>query len=222
MYNIKALEEQWEKYNHKKRRPWYIVIVLFLILLGAIMFGLFKIPSNLKSSSGNIFSAIDINNTLSVKSKSIIVKKKSLDTLVDIPILDEQKEEIHRNNSDELIVKKRLEKERKKIHFDIIDASTITAYQDVEDRFYRSHNTDDSLFLAKSYYKKQNYEKAQFWALETNKIDKNIEESTFIFVKSKVKLGSKNEAISILKAYIKKTNSPKAQDVLNMIMDNGL
>jgi len=38
---------------------------------------------------------------------------------------------------------------------------------------------DDSLFLASNYYKKGAYKKAVYWALQTNKIDKNIEETGF-------------------------------------------
>jgi len=103
---------------------------------------------------------------------------------------------------------------RKKMHLNIIKSSTVSAYKDVENRFYQSHDTDDSLFLAKSYYRKGNYKKSEYWSLQTNKINSNIEESWMIFVKSKIKLGHKNQAIRILTNYAKKSNSSAAWNLL--------
>ena len=102
----------------------------------------------------------------------------------------------------------------KKMHMNIVDSSMVSAYKDVEKRFYQSHDTDDSLFLAKSYYRKGNYEKSQYWSLQTNKINSSIEESWLIFIKSKIKLGYKNQAISILTNYVKKSNSYTARNLL--------
>ncbi len=130
--------------------------------------------------------------------------------LVDIPILDGRQEE--RSNASGNV--------RKKIHLDIIKTTNVTAYKDVEKRFKQSHDVDDSLFLARSYYKKGNYKKSEYWALETNKVDSNIEESMLIFVKSKMKLGRKNEAKNILTTYIRKSNSPEAKKLLYRI-ENG-
>jgi len=103
---------------------------------------------------------------------------------------------------------------RKKMHLNIIKSSTVSAYKDVEKRFYQSHDTDDSLFLAKSYYRKGNYKKSEYWSLQTNKINSNIEESWMIFIKSKIKLGHKNQAIRILTNYAKKSNSSVAWNLL--------
>lgn len=110
-----------------------------------------------------------------------------------------------------------VEKPRKKMHLNIIESSSVNAYKDVAKRFTQSHDTDDSLFLAKSYYRKGNYKKAEYWALQTNKVNSNIEESWLIFVKSKVKLGHKNEAKNILMDYIKKSNSAEAKSLLHKI-----
>ena len=33
MYDIKPLEEEWNKYNKKKRRPAYLAVLFFLLLL---------------------------------------------------------------------------------------------------------------------------------------------------------------------------------------------
>ncbi len=110
-----------------------------------------------------------------------------------------------------------VEKPRKKMHLNIIESSSVSAYKDVAKRFTESHDTDDSLFLAKSYYRKGNYKKSEYWALQTNKVNNNIEESWLIFAKSKVKLGHKNEAMRILADYIKKSNSAQAKSLLYKI-----
>ena len=92
----------------------------------------------------------------------------------------------------------------------------------MEKRFLESHDIDDALFLARSYYKKGDYEKAASWALEINKLDEDMEEGLLIFVKSKVKMGRKNEAISILMTYVKKSDSQEAKKLLYLIENDKL
>ena len=139
----------------------------------------------------------------------------TLPVVNDIPVFDESpvKSKIIVSNAPQV---KRVKKDipRKKMHLNIIKSSTVSAYKDVESRFYQSHDTDDSLFLAKSYYRKGNYKKSEYWSLQTNKINSNIEESWMIFVKSKIKLGDKNQAIRILTNYAKKSNSSAAWNLL--------
>ncbi|MEA1879807.1 MAG: CDC27 family protein [Campylobacterota bacterium] len=106
------------------------------------------------------------------------------------------------------------DKPRKRKHLNIVETSSKHAYGDVEKRFNKTHNPHDSLFLAKSYYSNGDYKKAEHWALETNKIDKNIEESWIVFVKSKVKLGQKGEALKVLTQYISQSNSDVAKQLL--------
>lgn len=140
----------------------------------------------------------------------------------DIPIIDTQVS-ANRENIGKIVVSEKpkpkakkvnIEVSRKKMHLDIIKSSTVSAYKDVEKRFYQSYDTDDSLFLAKSYYRKGEYKKSEFWSLQTNKINSNIEDSWLIFVKSKVKLGHRNEAIRILTSYAQKSNSSAAWNLL--------
>ena len=107
-----------------------------------------------------------------------------------------------------------IDKPREKIHLNIIKSSSVSAYADVEKRFMQSYDTDDSLFLAKSYYRKKNYKKAEYWALQTNKVNNSLEESWLIYVKSKAKLGHKNEAIHILTNYAQRSNSSAAWNLL--------
>ena len=236
MYDVKPLESEWKKYRKKRQKPWYIGGFIFLILaLLAITFsGNIKIDLSMFTA---YFKTIKSNELPMVKEvKSHVLLDNALNTLeseeyipietekekrtkisapnilVDIPVLEEVRQPMNENVS----------KDRKKIHIDIIETSSVTAYKDVEKRFLQSHDVDDSLFLAKSYYKKGHYKEAEYWALETNKIDESIEESVLIFVKSKAKLGHRNEAESILTNYINTTGSQEAKNVLFRIKNNTL
>ena len=230
MHDIKPLEEQWKKYCAKKRRPWYLffITVSLLLVLGIGIYENknFKLPSfkfDFLSKTTMIKSKkhadIIVNPALSTLAEKNVVEKKEIlnekneeNVLVDLPILDV------RENS----TVTELPKERKKVHLDIIESSTVTAYKDVEKRFLISHDVDDAFFLAKSYYKKGNYKKSEYWAYETNKINNNNIESLFIFIKSKIKLGKKEEGSSILRTYIKKTESEDAKALLSEIENNKL
>ena len=129
---------------------------------------------------------LEVNdNMIDVSDKAV---QKPLNILVDIPVLDDTKEPLLQE----------IPEARKKMHLEIIELTSVTAYKDVEKRFLESHDIDDALFWARSFYKKGDYEKAVYWALEINKLDEDMEEGLLIFVKSKVKMCRKNQAISIL------------------------
>jgi len=84
-------------------------------------------------------------------------------------------------------------------------------------RFNQSKKPALSLFIAKKFYEEGNYQEAYNYALETNKLNPNIEESIFIFCQSLVKLGNKDEAIKALSAYIRQSGSTEAKILLNDI-----
>ena len=238
MYDIRPLEEEWKKYNKKKRRPWFVLLFsILIILLLSLTFLNYKEIDFLefydKSKSETVINestallidkalttletkrpkVSEILQTTETKSMKVTSNENgSIEIIDELPISEDAK----------TIKKPKLnieveEKPRKKMHLDIIETSSVSAYKDVAKRFAQSHDTDDSLFLAKSYYRKGNYKKAEYWALQTNKVNDNIEESWLIFAKSKVKQGQKNEAISILTTYIKKSNSLQAKNLLNKI-----
>ncbi len=243
MYDIKYLEEEWKKYRKKKLRPWYIygsILIIstisVIILLNSEKLDFRSMKEYFKSTNGAAYSADSRNDTplhdnLKIK-KSILLDsaleklelkdstdgftetpiKKAPNILVDIPILEETQEQVFSDISEP----------RKKVHLEIIDSASVTAYRDVEKRFFESHDINDAFFLARSYYKKGDYDKAVFWALEINKLDEDLEEGLFIFVKSKAKMGRKNEAISILTTYVKKSNSQEAKKLLYRIKNDKL
>ena len=231
MHDVKPLEEEWKKYKKKKLKPWYMsIFVGFIFIISSFLF------LNTKKINFDWFNKyVDkYSNTTQInkllKNNKIVLNgpliklqlekkvipminkevKAPVNILVDIPILNATSEEVI----------DKAPQRRKKINMNIVESSSISAYKDVENRFRQSKDVDDALFLAKSYYKKGNYAKAEYWALETNKIDENIEESLLIFVKSKVKLGRKNEATGILMTYVNKTDSIMAKNLLYKIKND--
>ncbi|MDA3947149.1 MAG: hypothetical protein PF439_10780 [Helicobacteraceae bacterium] len=84
-------------------------------------------------------------------------------------------------------------------------------------RFNNQANPALSLFIAKNYYDLGNYQESYNYALATNKLNPNIEDSILIFSRSLVKLGQKEKAIDTLESYIKKSGSYKAKMLLSEI-----
>jgi tetratricopeptide (TPR) repeat protein len=227
MYDIKPLEEKWERYHQRKKRPWY-----FLGL--GIFFSLFIIFFFMKSNTPNITIHQKRSKPIAQKKVSSVLLNKSLIDLElkkvkkEILIVDHSKNDLNSNNLPidntpiAMEIKKPviIKKPKKKMHLNIIETTSESAYQDVATRFYATHEIDDSLFLAKSYYKKGNYKKAEYWAVETNKVNNNIEESWLIFANVKVKQKNRNEAVRILTNYIKRSNSQKAKKLLSEIKED--
>ncbi len=243
MYDIKQLEHEWKQYRKRKLKPWYIgSLILFVLIAPATIFlindkidfgkwkSYFEASKEMSSQEVSTKDSLDTKemnvkqsvliddalNRLEVKENVIDISdkvvKNPLNILVDIPVLDDTNE----------FIAEEAPQAKNKIHLEIIESTSVTAYGDVEKRFLESHDIDDALFLARSYYKKGDYEKAVYWALEINKLDEDMEEGLLIFVKSKVKMGRKNEAISILTTYVKKSDSHEAKKLLYQIENDKL
>ncbi len=238
MYDIKPLEEEWKKYKKKKRKPWY-VLILSILIIGTLTLSFL----NYKDL---IFSKFENNESVSITKQipATIFLDKALVTLeikkeiVEKPIntnnikpetgtssiIDDPMRYEHPNAKKVSIkvtepLKKPVivEKPRKRMHLDIIETTSESAYKDVAKRFADTSDTDDSLFLARTYYEQGNNKKAIYWALETNKINANIEESWLIFAKAKARSGHKTEAIRILSSYVKRSNSYEAKVLLKKL-----
>jgi tetratricopeptide (TPR) repeat protein len=219
-------------------KPWYILIVsLILVALITLFFLNYKdfIYSKFSNSDNNrsiplvkkikstllldkSLTRLEVKNKIIVKD-NILEKKSNVSTSTEV---DDPMRYQHPNAKKVLItvtepVKKPIiiEKPRKRKYLNIIQTSNSKAYKDVKKRFSDTKDVDDSLFLARTYYNKGNNKKAIYWALQTNKINPNIEESWLIFAKAKARSGRKDEAIRILSSYIKRSNSYSAKALLN-------
>lgn len=89
--------------------------------------------------------------------------------------------------------------------------------QEIIGRFKKNNNPALSLFVAKKYYELGNYEQAYNYALITNGINNDIEESWIIFAKSLVKLHKRDMALKTLAEYIKYSHSGNAKILFNDI-----
>lgn len=89
--------------------------------------------------------------------------------------------------------------------------------RDVIKRFKKNNNPTLSLFVAKKYYKLGDYQKAYNYALITNEINNEIEQSWLIFAKSLVKLDKRDKAIQTLTKYVNHSGSGNAKVLLDDI-----
>lgn len=239
MYDIEKLEKQWSSYNKKRKRPLYITSFLSVVVVALVIVvylndtlshkvkQLFNdqlnvqvspVTNNLVKEEANV--SMDKEDEKPVKiaevPKMVIeMKPNPYDIASKEPVLEAVEFLDTPEKADTSLPIE--ETENKKIHLDILETSSVTAYKDVESRFYQTHDTDDSLFLAKSYFNRGEYKKAEYWALQTNKVDSNIEESWLLFAHAKAKLGQKQDAIKVLNSYIAKTNSIEAKRLLEQI-----
>ena len=195
--------------------------------------------------SNHTLSLIDLNSSVAlplVIEKIQEVREISLEPI--IPIIDMDKEEakrthikkkVHHKKSTQARVKakksnyltqKELSKithtkgftrdttKLKKIH---LSSSSSNYIETMKRKFLKHKNPRDALLLAKVFYKRKLYKKAEKWSFSANKIDKSLEESWIIFAKSKAKLGKKDEAIKILFMYYKKNKSKKIKELIQNI-----
>ena len=234
MYDIKPLEEEWQKYRKKKRRPLLMILMVLLLLVaaGALVkykhIPLFMMDKNETLSSSEIkvsdvlidksITKLEIKKELSVpEERATVEEKHGVITTSDDNPMDPSDvfidEEVKHKKSTILTPKRK----KVKLHIEITDARTPAAYKEVERRFSVSPDPDDSLFLARGYYKKGKYRKSAHWALQTNKLNGDIEESWLIFARSKAKTGQKNEAIRVLKEYAKRSHSVAANKLLKKL-----
>jgi len=239
MYEIEQLEKQWSSYNKKRKRPLFIA--LFLCVVVVAMAVAVSLNDRLRHTLKQMFNddlhvqVSLVENHLAQEEENVSMNKKDEKPvkIAEVPkMVIEMKPNPYDIASKEPVleaVESLSAPEKtdsslpiegaadKKIHLDILETSSVTAYKDVESRFYQTHDIDDALFLAKSYFNRGEYKKAEYWALQTNKVDSNIEESWLLFAYAKAKLGQKQEAIKVLNAYIAKTNSIEAKRLLEQI-----
>ncbi len=234
MYDIPELEKKWKKYRRKKlvKPILFTLITLIIIGGGVIGFKFFKLAKiNIEKKTTNTVTKQD-NNSSSLKNeeKAIVIKKISINKKTQDNNIDLSNAEIIKPNvpDDEIRVIGFDNKEKKEIvnkYKDIIAPNKKNIQidpiaQEYEEKFQETQDPKDSLFLAKYFYKKGNYKKAEFWAMKTNDIDGEIEDSWLIFAKSRAKQGYRVEAIKILQEYYDNTSSLKAKELLDKLRRN--
>jgi len=218
MYDIENLERQWKRYR-KKRFLLPVILGMLLLLFGLSIF--FWMGTRSPDTTADI-SAVsssseypaspkkEMKNTVHPLSEEVpSMKKRSARkqgwkmTFADSESTQSDQAGAHAPS--------------RHIAIAVTEKNTKTSVSDMEKQFFSDPNKEDALYLSKYYYKKKAYKKALQWALETNKLDSNIEESWLIFGKAKAKLGKRMEAIRVLQSYYDRTGSAKAKNILGKI-----
>ena len=238
MHNINILEQKLIKYKTKKYTIYSLLLIGFFGLFFASKFYLHKMKENDKISDNKQKLKLVINANLDIFEPSLTVIKakeitqnnlasnvkqqgeqivaqiKNMNSTISSSSIQNSNNEIKQYNNinnNETYEQTPIVKQKVKL----TQESNVATLIDIMKRFNESHDPNDSLFLAISYYEKKEYNKSLFWAIETNKITEEIEDSWIIMAKSKFYLGDKNEATRILRAYASKTGSKEALNIIN-------
>ncbi len=244
MYDIPELEKKWRKYKRKKiQKPIIIGSIATVLLIGSgLLLSTYLNKSNKKVIVKTTQTAQSNINTKSNNGAIIIKKVNNTNSLVNVKATPQQANNAQNDNGIDISKAEIVEpnvpdddirvigfnsKDKKKIkkkYEDILipnqskeDIQDREKIADIEDRFKSYQDPKDSLKLAKIYYKKGDYKKAESWAVSTNNIDGDIEESWLIFAKSRAKQGFRKDAIKVLQSYYDETNSVKAKELLKKI-----
>jgi tetratricopeptide (TPR) repeat protein len=244
MYDIPELEKKWKIYRRKRLKKPIIFGLIFSGLVGGASFFALKNPSFLSSSKrdgsnieGELF--MDKNKSKADESQEreadMIIKKTALlsdgknikegSTAIDLENATIVKPNVSNEDSVRFIgFDEKEKKEISKKYEDVLIPKKSTKaikeqemIREVEERFRATQDPQDSLWLARYYYKAGNYAKAETWAINTNNIDGEIEESWLIFAKARAKQGDRVEAIKVLQSYYDATNSKQAKELLDKL-----
>jgi len=182
--------------------------------------------TNAQNSNSNamVITKVDSNQAQTNSNALIQVKKSDSDNGIDISkaeivkpnVPDDEIRVIGFDNKDKDKIKKKYE--------DILipkqsqdEIARKEKVAEIEERFKDSQDPQDSLYLARYYYKRREFKKAESWAVSTNNIDGDIEESWLIFAKARAKQGFRVDAIKVLQSFYDETNSAKAKKLLDKI-----
>lgn len=242
MYDVEGLEKEWKRYKAKRRIPWVVSAVLIVLVILLIVFRedfLAILPIYSKDDNRSMKQEVVIaqkSKALKPYVPTMMPKSESNQSTQEI-VPEKSSEEINESAEkkeapsmsievSELEAEPVKEHKRKYLKIEVTDRYPAKkpskkkkkrTIESIEENFSKSRRYQDSLYLARAYYKKGNYTQAQKWALVTNDINSKLEESWLIFAKAKVKLGKLSEAQQVLTAYIAKTHSSKAKALLRKI-----
>ncbi len=223
MYNVDKLEKQWIHYRRKKLIIPLVSMVVIVFISGLFFYIKDRGMEINKSSDVVVSTNEKISKNSKDKSKNTkkAAKLNALETTV--PSLEQKNEKavdkvgqiIFQDSTPSQQSTKR--KKRKNLLIQVTERGGKDIAKDIESRFEFAKDKSDSLFLAKYYYDRMEYAKAEKWALETNKLDSALGESWLIFAKAQAKQGKRIESLKVLKAFYDQTGSQKAKVLIDKI-----
>jgi len=112
--------------------------------------------------------------------------------------------------------------EPKKEEVNITKSKTAFDPLEYEKKFNETNDIKFALFLANYYYDNKNYQASYKWAYTINQIHPTNEDGWLFFAKSLYKLEKKEDAIKVLRTYLRHYDSNSAQKLLSQIVQGVL
>jgi len=236
MHNIYELEKRWLNYKIKS----FIPHLSFFIIITIVAIIIFNLDINKINSKEETLAAVETIETKKTKQVSKPIEKigfKEEHKVILTPSFDfikkisnestasyssksnrEQKKQTVKKSKPKKpakIYRKKVEQKTNRLN--IQKQETQADIEHVIKRFKKNNNPALSLFVAKKYYRMGEYNKAYNYALLTNELNSEIDDSWLIFSRSLVKLGKKDKAIKVLTKYIEHSHSSNAKVLLDNI-----
>ena len=231
MLDITELEKKWLKYKIKSFTPYILILGSILI----IIFFVFLLTADKKKTEANNIKITSkpkqlepekekssnvkvVSNIVKSNNKTVLHPSLNFMNSIESKVPIEKKKLIKQTKKDDVIKVKEVETEV--VQDNLIQIKRQNTQSDIGHvikRFKKSNNPALSLFVAKKYYEMKDYKQAYNYALITNGVKNDIEDSWIIFAKSLLKLGEKDKAIKTLYKYINHSNSNRAKILLENI-----
>ncbi len=210
----------------------FLFLMLMIVLLASyVIFQGFitvdKLSLPFKSESFSSLKLGDIEKNLNGNSVNLTLQESDFDGLAeldlsDIEILDTTSVPMAKStvSKKQVTAKSNVSKVSKKKRV-FISSQNVGSLSFIKKKFYATNNIAFSLLLSEKFLEKKAYKKALKWALISNEIDENSEQSWILFAKAKVKLGKKQDALNALNVYLKNSSSTQVKKVLDDIKKTG-
>jgi hypothetical protein len=219
MYDIDELERQWERYVRKRlMKRVGLGVAGAAIVIGLILWATFKGASADEEQNGKVGDTTVSERNVSVSQREqssplqpespSVSASRSKKPKITIRLSDQEEAENDQSTETEA---------ERKIRLEMTDIKNAQVVKEIENRFSTTRDYDDAIYLAKYYYGKKSYRKAEYWAMQANGIDSGKEESWLVFGKAKAKQGRRADALRVLQAYYDRSGSMRAKELIDRI-----
>ncbi len=205
---FEELQKRCKKYYRKRIIKLISFIILFLILVGIILYFSFIKTDKIKTIEKNITISIKKTSTLNLKpvveleEPSIKVKKNDKKI---------SKDKIIKKKAKPISIKQSEIKKKPILKLIVEKANKETI---LLKNYNINKDFSSSIKLAEYYLNHKKYNKALNWAKNANKFDATRAESWIVYAKAEFSLGKKDDAIKSLQTYLHTFYSKKAAMLL--------
>ncbi len=225
MYEIEELEAQWRRFRRKRYMRRGLIVLSILLLLGIPMVYV-SYKERKKETASSVVDTGNKKNIVnsikktpselpSIKAANKVPLSVAKPLQTEVPSMQKQSptkvpSETSVSQKPKMTIsfveptsseKASTSIKRGSMQMQTVNVANASVIRKLEKRFPLSRDYDDAMYLAKYYYGKHNYRKAEYWAMQANTVDSSQAESWMIFAKSKAKQGHRKEALKILQAY---------------------